>query len=81
VLHRSLASRRILWRRARAIARTLAESWRQDSCQIRARDGKESAASCGACQMKTSTFEDIAIAVVSFALAYHAYLIIAALAK
>jgi hypothetical protein len=35
----------------------------------------------GACQMKTSTFEDIAIAVVSFALAYHAYLIIAALAK
>jgi hypothetical protein len=32
-------------------------------------------------KMKTSTLEDIAIAVVSFALAYHAYLIIAALAK
>jgi len=31
--------------------------------------------------MKTSTFEDIAIAVVFFALAYHAYLIIAVLAK
>jgi len=31
--------------------------------------------------MKTSTFEDIAIAIVALALAYHAYLIIAALAK
>ena len=32
-------------------------------------------------KMKTSTFEDIAIAIVALALAYHAYLILTTLAK
>jgi hypothetical protein len=35
----------------------------------------------GACKMKTSTLEDIAIAIVALALAYHAYLILTTLAK